>query len=44
MAHTRSYWRARFLFAGGAQLPVDLSARLEAEGYDLTELTRRHAL
>mgnify|MGYP000052194300 CR=1 FL=1 len=43
MPHTPSYYRARFMLASGVQLPVDLLARLEAEGYDLTELHSRHA-
>lgn len=43
MLNSNSYWQARVLLAQGQPLPVDLMARLEAEGYDLTALQSRYA-
>lgn len=43
MPHTPSYWRARFMWAAGLTLPVDLLSRLDAEGYDITHLETRYA-
>lgn len=43
MRNSNSYWQARILLARGQPLPVDLIARLEAEGYDLTALQSRYA-
>lgn len=43
MPHTSSYWRARFMLEAGVPLPVDLLARLDAEGYDINLLQSRHA-
>lgn len=40
MAHTPTYWRARFMIAGSVTLPVDVEMRLRAEGYDPDELVR----
>lgn len=43
MSRSSAYWRVRFLLAGGAtvrEVPVDLLARLEAEGYALSEFDR----
>lgn len=45
MAHTPTYWRVRFMLAAGtlmSSIPVDLTSRLTAEGYDLSEVERRH--
>lgn len=44
MLNSNAYWQARILLAQGQPLPVDLMARLEAEGYDLTALQSRYAL
>lgn len=47
MAHTPTYWRVRFMLAAGTlmtSIPVDLTSQLVAEGYDLSEVERRHGL
>lgn len=44
MRNSNSYWQARILLAHGQPLPVDLIARLEAQGYDVAEMTARHAI
>lgn len=43
---SKTYWRVRFLMAAGHDLttiPVDLVARLSAEGHDLDDMQQRYA-
>lgn len=43
MNDSSDYRHARLILAGGNPLPVDLEARLLADGYDVAEIIRKHA-
>lgn len=43
MAHSPSYWKARIMWSAGLTVPVDVLARLDAEGYDIALLEARYS-